>query len=113
MFFANTFGLTGVGLSLVGLAPQWVFGIAFWIYPAWGSERTAPRFTRVMNGCWLLLNTGTLVRAIGEGSKDLALRIDWMHSVFGVGALAGSDRPGCPPGVPEPVGPLRMLTAPW
>ncbi|MHC5021003.1 MAG: hypothetical protein ACYTGX_13015 [Planctomycetota bacterium] len=43
----------------VGWGMQWVFGIAFWIYPAWGSERTAPRFTRVMNGCWLLLNAGT------------------------------------------------------
>lgn len=71
----------------VGWAAQWVFGIAFWLYPGWGSERTSPRIERHTKALWVLLNVGTLLRVSGEGflmmSPAGALR--W---VFVVGAMA-------------------------
>jgi len=79
---------THLHVLAVGWGAQWIFGIAFWIYPAWGSERSAPRFTRVMNLCWGLLNAGTLVRAIGEGVNDMAFRVEGMRPLFAAGALA-------------------------
>ncbi len=79
---------THLHILAIGWGAQWVFGIAFWIYPAWGAERTAPRFTRVMHVCWALLNLGTLVRAIGEGTVDLAFNVDGMRTVFAIGAMA-------------------------
>lgn len=59
-----------IHVLLLGWAVQWVFGIAFWIYPAFGSERTGPGPSRAMAACWGLLNGGVLVRACGEAAFD-------------------------------------------
>jgi hypothetical protein len=65
-----------VHVLTLGWAVQWVFGIAFWIYPAFGSERTGPGPTRAMASCWALLNAGVLVRACGEAAYDCGIARD-------------------------------------
>ncbi len=61
---------THVHLLAVGWAVQWVFGIAFWIYPGFGHERTGPAVERASRACWWLLNAGVVGRALSEALLD-------------------------------------------
>jgi len=76
---------THIHVMAVGWLVQWVFGIAFWIYPAWGSERTGTGATRLMACCWVCLNGGTAVRALGEACYDPA----WWPDAGALGLALG------------------------
>ncbi len=71
--FQSTFGLTALGgifpvyihLLVFGWLTQLIFGVAYWMFPKYSSEK--PRGSDRL-GWWTygLLNTGLLLRAIAE-----------------------------------------------
>ncbi len=52
-------------MLLVGFLLQWICAVAYWIYPGVRDrlDRAAAEFT------WWMLNGGTLLRAMGEGTN--------------------------------------------
>ena len=77
-----------VHVLALGWAVQWVFGIAFWIYPAFGSERSGPGPSRAMAVCFALLNGGVLVRAVGEAVFDCGVAREAGAVALAAGAAA-------------------------
>ena len=56
---------TPVHVLLVGFVAQWIMGMAYWFSPRVPGGPFAPRH-RLAIASWALLNTGVLLRGIGE-----------------------------------------------
>jgi hypothetical protein len=82
---------TAIHLVVVGWLTQLIFGVALWMFPPWSKQ--APRGPEQANwACYLLLNTGLLLRLIAEPLNGYrpSMILGWMlvaSAVFQVLAI--------------------------
>jgi hypothetical protein len=66
---------TYVHLLVVGWLTQLIFGVAFWMFPRHSAQ--TPRGSEPLGwACFWLLNSGLLLRLVGEPGRALGLKTD-------------------------------------